>query len=153
MNDDFYQWRLDKEFERAKREGQFDDLPGKGKPIDWTDWNNPYVKPEDQIVHIILNNAGYASEWVAQRREIVELTDGARSNLARTWTWVKRHGGLVDARAAREWDRALRVFHSAADEINMRIRDHNLMLPAELMALAVLDIEAEIEKIKGERVS
>lgn len=153
MNDDFFQWRLDKEFDRANREGQFDDLPGKGKPIDWEDWNNPFVKPEDQIVNIILKNAGYAPEWVAQRREIVELTDGARSNLARSWAWVKRHGGVSDARAAREWDRALGVFRREVNEINGRVRDHNLMLPPGLMALSMLEVEAEIGRIQGERES
>lgn len=149
-NDEEFTRMANDAIQKAIREGAFDDLPGKGKPFEWDEWEDPYVKPEQRAVNHILKNAGFAPQWIAQRREITELTEGARTSLARSWRWVQESGGMLDALAAEQWARALAVFRTAVDDINRLIRSHNLLLPSGLPQMFLLDAEREITQIAGE---
>ncbi len=55
----------------AMERGEFDNLPGKGKPIDLTEY---FETPEDvRIVHSVLKNAGMTSREVDLLKEIAGL--------------------------------------------------------------------------------
>ncbi len=55
----------------AMERGEFDDLPGKGKPIDLTAY---FDTPEEvRMAHSILKNAGMAPREVDLLKEIAEL--------------------------------------------------------------------------------
>lgn len=55
----------------AMERGEFDNLPGKGKPIDLTEY---FETPEDvRVAHSILKNAGMTSREVELLEEIAEL--------------------------------------------------------------------------------
>ena len=55
----------------AMERGEFDDLPGKGKPIDLTEY---FETPEEiRLAHSILKNAGMTSREVELLKEIAEL--------------------------------------------------------------------------------
>lgn len=55
----------------AQERGDFDNLPGKGKPIDLTAY---FDTPEDvRMAHSVLKNAGMASREVELLKEIAEL--------------------------------------------------------------------------------
>ncbi|MGH9904218.1 MAG: DUF1992 domain-containing protein, partial [Pyrinomonadaceae bacterium] len=41
--------------------GEFDDLPGKGQPIDLNE--NPFEDPDLRVVHKLLRDAGFAPAW------------------------------------------------------------------------------------------
>ena len=55
----------------AMERGEFDDLPGKGKPLDLTDYFN--TPEEVRAAHSILKNAGMAPREVELLKEIAEL--------------------------------------------------------------------------------
>jgi len=55
----------------AMERGEFDNLPGKGKPIDLTEY---FETPEEtRMAHSMLKNAGMTSREVDLLREIAEL--------------------------------------------------------------------------------
>ena len=55
----------------AMERGEFDNLPGKGKPIDLTEY---FETPEEvRLAHSVLKNAGMTSREVDLLREIAEL--------------------------------------------------------------------------------
>lgn len=55
----------------AMERGEFDNLPGKGKPIDLTEY---FETPEEvRLAHSVLKNAGMASREVDLLKEIAEL--------------------------------------------------------------------------------
>jgi len=55
----------------AQERGEFDDLPGKGKPIDLTAY---FETPEDiRVAQSVLKNAGMTSREVDLLKEIAEL--------------------------------------------------------------------------------
>ena len=56
---------------RAQERGEFDNLPGKGKPIDLTKY---FEAPEEtRVVQSVLKNAGITSPQVQLLKEIAEL--------------------------------------------------------------------------------
>jgi len=55
----------------AMERGEFDNLPGKGRPIDLTEY---FETPEEvRLAHSVLKNAGMTSREVDLLREIAEL--------------------------------------------------------------------------------
>ena len=57
----------------AMKNGEFDNLPGKGKPVNLNDDAN--IPPELRVAYRILKNGGYVSEEVNELREINNLKD------------------------------------------------------------------------------
>lgn len=55
----------------AMRRGEFDNLPGAGRPLEFED--DLFVSPEQRMVNRILKNAGLAPREVVVRREMAEL--------------------------------------------------------------------------------
>ena len=151
MEEEFFNFIVNKAIEKGIKDGQFDNLSGKGKPFNWDDWDNPYAKPEDRVINSIMKNAGFAPGWVADRRDIMEQIESARGALRRVWNWVSTNGGLHDSLTGHQWQRALENFSRRVNEINGHIRDHNLVLPNPSIALKVLDLEGEILEIQRVR--
>ncbi len=58
---------VDKAIEEAKERGEFDNLPGQGKPLQIE--TNPYA-PELDLAHSVLKNADMAPRWIELNREI-----------------------------------------------------------------------------------
>jgi hypothetical protein len=153
IDDFFFNQRVNQEMDKAIREGQFDNLPGKGEPINWGEWDNPFIAPEDQMRNLILKNAGFAPGWVQERRDILTEREGARASLNRSWEWVLRHGGLSQPLTRQQWEKATKVFQNAMADLNTRIRSHNLSLPSSNIALPLIDIEREIFAVRtGEKL-
>jgi hypothetical protein len=85
----------------AIERGEFDDLPGKGKPLDLSD--EPMVPPELRVAYKVLKNAGYLPPELELRSEIVRLRD------------------LIDAIGSEEEKRAKRK------ELNVKLLRFNIM--------------------------
>jgi DnaJ-like protein len=70
----------------AMERGEFDNLPGKGKPIDLTEY---FELPQDvRLAHSMLKNAGMTSREVDLLKEIAELR--------------QLHGALLDEKKKKE---------------------------------------------------
>ena len=74
-------WLLDQWVERhisdAQRKGEFENLPGSGKPIVLED--DSHIPPELRAGYRLLKNAGCLPPALEQRREAVELADLLKS--------------------------------------------------------------------------
>lgn len=56
----------------AQAKGEFDGLPGQGRPLKLEDLTN--VPPELRMAYKILKNAGLVPEELSQRKELITLT-------------------------------------------------------------------------------
>jgi DnaJ homolog subfamily C member 28 len=74
---------IDDAIEKAMREGKFDDLPGKGKPLSLDE--NPHEDPDWRLAHHVLKNGGFSLPWIETRKEIEDETGRARQALRRAW--------------------------------------------------------------------
>jgi DnaJ family protein C protein 28 len=63
---DWESW-IDQQIREAQERGEFDDLPGKGRPLDLTP--NPYAQ-DQELAFKILKDAGYAPEWIEMDKAI-----------------------------------------------------------------------------------
>jgi DnaJ family protein C protein 28 len=133
---------------RAMEEGEFDDLPGKGKPLQLD--NNPHQDPEWRAAHNILKSSGFSLPWIEALREIEDQLQEARTALSRSWRWylAELAGENEPGQIANEWNRSVKSFHEQISAINEEIRSYNLQVPNERFQLQPLNVEQEIELIK-----
>ena len=129
---------LDKIIEEAMRKGQFDDLPGKGKPLNLDP--NPHEDPEKRLAHKVLHNAGYKLPWIEERNEIEEAIKNAQTTLAREYDECRATPSAPFARSA--WDAATEKFRVRVVEINKCIDIYNLKVPSQVFQRARLDADA-----------
>ena len=139
---------IDDQIQKAIHEGKFDDLPGKGKPLNLDE--NPYADPDWRLAHHMLKSSGYTLPWIEARQEIDLQIEAARSALALAWEWHER--ALGDSQPATqveaEWQRAQRVFEQQVEKINKKIFDYNLQTPSEKLQLMKLNAGKEIQAVK-----
>jgi len=107
---------LDKIIEEAIRKGQFDDLPGKGKPLNLDP--NPHEDPERRLAHKVLHDAGYKLPWIDERNEIEAAIKNMQTILARDYDDYRAMQSAPHARSA--WDAAVANFYARVVEINKR---------------------------------
>lgn len=96
----------------AQARGDFDNLPGKGKPLSLND-PDPYGGLEAQM-YGYLKAAGFAPEWVELRRQIVDQIN-----------WLREHGGHPEQTA--------RIV-----ETNVLIDRHNRTVPTPSLQIPKL---------------
>ncbi len=137
---------IDQKIREAMERGEFDGLPGKGKPIDTSE--NPFEDPEMRLAHRMLRNAGFAPSWIEERKDIDSEFEIARKELSRVWTVQQNAMGTEHERAARvRWEKTLTLFQEQARELNRRIVAWNLKVPAAGFQRKMIDAEREIELI------
>lgn len=109
----------------AMEEGAYDDLPGRGKPLDLR--VDPYVDPATRLGNELLRNNGYSLPWIETARELRRLRDEL----------LERARRLGPDASERERKR----LRDDAAALNRRIRDHNLTVPVPGMAVRPLDVD------------
>lgn len=133
--------------QKAIREGAFDNLSGKGKPLELK--QNPFLEQEWQLAFHLLEQQGFALPWMQKRSEIETGLQAARESLARTWSWRRRalEAGDPLAGVEAEWRRAEERFRETAARLNKLIDDYNLEVPADVFFREKIIISAEIARL------
>ncbi len=138
---------IDQKIREAMEQGEFDDLPGKGKPVDTS--VNPFEDPELRLAHRMLRNAGFAPSWIEERKDIDAEFENAGRQLSRAGTVLQDALGTENERSARRrWEKALTSFRAQAGELNQRIVKWNLKVPAAGFQRALIDIEKEVSRVE-----
>lgn len=137
---------MDEQIRQAIQRGDFDNLSGKGKPLDLS--QNPYEDPGWRTTYRILKENGYTLPWIETRRVIELDFESDTKSLRQSWDWRK---GAVGRRsmmhAEKEWQQAIQKFRDAVEKLNKRIRNYNLEVPANQFQRPQINAELEIEKI------
>ena len=133
----------EKSIREAIEKGEFDNLPGKGQPLDLSE--NPSEDPDLRTVHRLLRNAGFAPAWIEERKDIEAQFDLACTTLARAWR-IYRPDGVSPSDDA--WERNVAEFRARVIELRQRVQIYNLKAPAAIFHKRQLDPDAVIEEIK-----
>jgi DnaJ family protein C protein 28 len=147
---------IDQQIRKAQEQGAFDNLPGKGKPLDLTP--NPYAR-DWELAFKILKDAGYAPEWIEQDKAIRARLQRVQSGLARSLEWREtRLSELADrldswAEAERVrvlvgWRRAVAAFEQEVEAINKEIADLNLKVPSPRFQRSSIDAARELSRLE-----
>ncbi len=150
---------IDLVIRKAQEQGQFDNLPGKGKPLNLED--DSLTDPEWRLANRLLKNAGFAPDWIESDRDIRLTLEQARASLRRSHQWQAARLAALEGRrdlaAERERDllgserrRAEQEFSEALARINREIDALNLKVPALNLQRRRLDLQAELERARHE---
>jgi DnaJ family protein C protein 28 len=66
---------VERRIQQAMANGDFDHLPGKGKPLALN--SNPYLEPGQELAFGLLKNNGFAPDWIERDKEIRRELEGA----------------------------------------------------------------------------
>jgi hypothetical protein len=150
---------VEEQIRQAQEQGAFDNLPGRGKPLDLQ--RNPHLPEELELAFHLLQDAGLAPEWIELDKSIRTRLAEARAGLMRSLVSRRAHlAALADrddrtAQAQREriwadWRRAVRTFEQAADAINRDIRNLNLKVPIARLQRFKVDAAREVARLEAE---
>src|SRR5260370_14408957 len=111
---------IDQKSREAMEQGEFDDLTGKGEPIDTS--LNPFEDPEMRLAHRMLRNAGFAPSWIEERKDIDSEFENTLRQLSRVWQGLQNALGTENQRGARgRWEKAVTSFRNQADRKSTRL--------------------------------
>jgi hypothetical protein len=155
---DWESW-IDEQIRLAQERGEFDNLPGTGKPVDLTP--NPYAQ-DRELAFKLLKDAGYAPDWIELDKAIRGKLEHARAKLAAGWEGhVRRVRELADrtdtwgvaerGRAAANWQGIIARFSAELEEINAEITELNLKVPSPRFQRRRLSLDQELERLAGGR--
>jgi DnaJ family protein C protein 28 len=139
---------IDEIIRRAMEEGQFDNLPGKGKPLQLDE--NPYEDAEWRAAYRILKNSGFTLPWIETLREIEATLESARSRLRRSWVWQNEalEANVESAWVKAEWQRAVDQFREEILSLNKRISDYNMQAPSDRFQRPKINPDQEVLAIQ-----
>lgn len=121
---------------RAMQEGAFDNLPGKGKPLDLGE--NPHEPEEMRLAYRMLRSNGYSLPWLEMRKEIEETLEKAREEARDAWQRGDK----------RWWDAQLVIFQQRIEALNKQIFQYNLQAPSTQFHRQLIDLTQEIKAIQ-----
>jgi DnaJ family protein C protein 28 len=115
---------MDKIMREARERGEFDNLPGKGKPFNWEDES---MVPEDQrMANRLLKHNNFTLDWIEMGKELdaeyTRLVDDYRA--AQT---ARSQGRLPET----GWREARDLFEKKVDDLNRRVIGYNLRVPGD----------------------
>jgi hypothetical protein len=139
------EWEMaaDKLIREAMERGEFDNLPGQGKPQDL--WADAHVPPEWQLAFKMLKDADFAPDWIEQDMAI-------RAELEKLYAPFERHLERASRpgpnRAERE-AKLIAEFRQHAAELNRIIDVFNLKAPTPCVHRPRIRIEEEVARFRA----
>ncbi len=122
--------------------GEFDDLPGKGKPLDLS--TDPLLDPMTAIVYRILRENGVSHPLIEARKDIEKEIEEARLALARA------HSIYTQTHSEADWRDAVQSFRERVNAINREIRLFNLKAPSPAFHGLVIDVDRELARVEAD---
>jgi DnaJ family protein C protein 28 len=135
--------------EDAMRAGAFDNLPGKGKPLNLG--KDPFTPSDSALAYDILKNNDMTPPWLAQRNDLQREIDKWRATLRETVAEANRAWARATTDAARvafatRWQSQRRALQTQVEGYNRRIGTVNIQLPSVTMEMFKLRLDEEIAR-------
>ncbi len=131
--------------------GLFDNLPGKGKPLNLN--KNPYAA-DMELAHELLKENDLPPVWILQRNEILAKVAKLRAEIERQWVWHRQEFGVASANKGRltiSWDDYCLKWIAAIVELNKAIDAFNLKRPFDHIEIFKLTIDSELKRMEAPR--
>lgn len=137
----------------GRERGLFDNLKGKGKPLD-LDKNR--FAGDKELAHNLLKENDVLPTWIMQRNDILAAQAQLRAEISRQWAWYEQAFRLAKGQEERGrltigWDDMCLKWLAQIDELNKNTRNYNLKRPSENLELFQLKLETELERIGAPR--
>ncbi|VDI51928.1 DnaJ homolog subfamily C member 28 [Mytilus galloprovincialis] len=132
--------------QESMSKGEFDNLSGKGKPLDYNE-RNPLVDTMTHNINKILINNGYAPQWITLEKEIREDITSIRRRLA---IEKKNMNSLTSSSSLdKKWRHHVKVFENSILELNEKIMRFNMIVPVNLLQKQKIpyNVKREIQRV------
>ncbi len=140
---------IEEKIRAAQEQGQFDNLPGAGKPL--PDRRNPFLPADRQIAYDLVQDSGHTLPWIDDAKEIDRRTAAARQQLQRDYAWYRQASQNASAsdRPAIDaaWEGHRQTFAQEVAAINRLIDDFNLKAPIGQLHKLRLILAEELAKL------
>ena len=143
---------INQRIEEAMRNGAFDNLRNKGKPLDTSP--DPHVPPDMQMANSLLKNNDLAPAWISDRGAMLAAIERFREQLravaadfarARAEATTPQRGQQLD----QMWQAYVEGWRAEVVELNKRILTQNLKQPVSFLEIFPLRLEDELKKVSG----
>ena len=131
--------------------GLFDNLPGKGKPLNLN--KNPYAA-DMELANELLKENDLPPAWILQRNDILAKIARLRAEIVRQWEWHEREFGIATANKSRltiRWDDCCLKWINEIVELNKEIDGFNLKRPFDNLEIFKLNLEGELKRANAPR--
>lgn len=125
---------IDEIIKRAMVSGDFDNLPGTGKPIVWKD--NPFTPTEMRMVEDLLKNNDLSYPWMETRKEIEKLMIDLKNKIKIQ----------LPLSTTMETEISKQIL-----SLNKKIFDYNLSVPGVRFQRRMINLEEILQSIKQEK--
>lgn len=142
---------IDELIQEGMANGHFDNLPGKGKPLNLN--KNPYAA-DMELANELLKENDLPPVWILQRNEILAKMAKIRTDIVRQWAWHEREFRIAIADKGRltiRWDDYCLKWKSEIGELNKAIDTFNLKRPFDHLEIFKLDLESELKRANAPR--
>lgn len=131
--------------QEAMSKGDFEKLPGTGKPLSHAQTQNPYVDFTEHKINKILLDNGFTPEWITLQKDIrtsiCDLEKALRNERAYFGVLPLSETELT------EWRKMLEKHEYKVDDINKTIDKYNLIVPILNNQMLHIDIQRIGSKI------
>ena len=139
--------------EDGQQRGLFDDLSGKGQPLELR--TNLY-EGSKALSNQLLKDNNLRPAWLSIRLSVQERIEMFRRDVARTW---QRYGPAFEQALGEAhrtalttgWDDECRHWQSEIVELNRMVDDYNLRRPSSSLEIFRLRLDDELKKVKAPR--
>lgn len=135
--------------EEATRNGAFENLRGKGRPLNLQ--RNPYVPEEMEMAYSIMEKNNIAPEWIGDRAALLRSIEAFRAQLRERVIVYKSAcaqagDAVARAQAAEAWHQYLSAAEALIVELNRRIAIVNLKQPLIQLEIFKLRLDEELAR-------
>ena len=149
---------VERKIKEAQEWGLFDDLPGKGEPLDLSD--NPFLDPSWRTAYKLLQDHGFAPQWIELDKEIRIELERLRQRLTESRRWYDEAIAALEdktghraeeerARVEVYWERRLDSLAAQIDELNEKIWLFNLKVPIANLQRRRVSIKEELQRLSS----
>lgn len=129
---------IDQHVRQAEAAGEFDNLPGAGKPLDLE--HDDHVPAELRTGFRMLKNAGYAPPWI-------EIQKSIREEQERLGSWLAQANRRWPALGPTDRERLRDEYAERLRDLNKQITNYNLTAPPAAGQMPLLQPWREMKKL------
>ncbi|CAH8679098.1 unnamed protein product [Schistosoma rodhaini] len=137
---DYISRTAEEQIQRAMNHGEFNNLPGQGRPIDYD--KNPHVFGDstDKRLNQLMANQGFLPKWVLLNKEV-----NSRWNIA-----IDKLNSIYNVESnlhSSIWAEACKDFEVEVKELNRLLDQYNLLVPSHQMQRFHLNSKTAVDQV------
>lgn len=150
-----FEWQdlMDDLIEDGRRRGLFDDLPGRGRPLNL---DKHVYEGGNSLANQLMKDNDVRPAWLSHRLDVVAKVEGLREEIGRAWeryreAFERAHGDSHRPALTLGWDDNCQRWQETMDGLNKEIELYNLKRPSGQPEIYKLRLADELKRANAPR--